>query len=78
MSRKRWKAEGELTMQLRHPHIVQLVGASEKNGVPLLLFEYLEGGSLHHYIHEVIRSRLDHGTFFSIARDIGKHCYLHY
>ena len=59
-------------MQLRHPHIVQIVGAGEKNGVPLLLFEYLEGGSLHHYIHEVIRSRLDNGTFFSIARDIGK------
>ena len=41
-----------------------------KDGVPLLLFEYLEGGSLHHYIHDVIRSRLDNGSFFSIARDI--------
>ena len=66
----KWKNEGELTMQLRHPHIVQLVGASIKDGVPLLLFEYLEGGSLHHYIHDVVRAKMDNGSFFSIARDI--------
>ena len=67
---RKWKHEGELTMQLRHPHIVQLVGASIKDGVPLLLFEYLEGGSLHHYIHDVVRAKMDNGSFFSIARDI--------
>lgn len=56
-------------VQLRHPHIVQLVGAG-KQRFPMLIYEYLEGGSLNHYIHDVIRSRLDHGSFFSIARDV--------
>ena len=70
MTHRKWINEGELTMQLRHPHIVQLVGASIKDGVPLLLFEYLEGGSLHHYIHDVVRAKMDNGSFFSIARDI--------
>ena len=71
-SQRKWKNEGELMMQLRHPHIVQLVGAciSDSLQLPMLIFEYLEGGSLSHYIHDVIRSRLDHGSFFSIARDI--------
>jgi hypothetical protein len=70
VTHRKWINEGELTMQLRHPHIVQLVGASIKDGMPLLLFEYLEGGSLHHYIHDVVRSKMDNGSFFSIARDI--------
>ena len=59
-------------MKLRHPHIVQLVGASQKlaDHISILAFEYLESGSLNHYIHEVIGGKLDHGSFFSIARDI--------
>ena len=70
MAWRKWKNEGELVMQLRHPHIVQLVGVGDHKNLPLLVFEYLEGGSLNHYIHEVIRSRLDHGTFVSVARDV--------
>ena len=70
MLNRRWRTEGELMMKLRHPHIVQLVGASQTNGLSILAFEYLESGSLNHYIHEVIRGKLDHGSFFSIARDI--------
>ena len=57
-------------LQLRHPHIVQLVGACHHEGLPMLAFEYLDGGSLNDYIHEVIKSKLDHGSFFTIARDI--------
>ncbi len=61
-------------LQLRHPHIVQLVGAcqiqDDKGGLPMLAFEYLESGSLSHYIHDVTKSPLDHGSFFSIARDL--------
>ena len=71
MAQRKWRLEGELMMQLRHPHIVQLVGAaSHGNSSLLLAFEYLEGGSLNHYIHQVIQTRLDHGSFFSIARDV--------
>ena len=69
MTRK-WRSEGQLMLQLRHPHIVQLVGACHHQGLPMLAFEYLDGGSLSHYIHEVIKSKLDHSSFFSIARDI--------
>ena len=67
---RKWKSEGQLMLQLRHPHIVQLVGACHHEGLPMLAFEYLDGGSLNDYIHEVIKSKLDHGSFFTIARDI--------
>ena len=67
---RKWRSEGQLMLQLRHPHIVQLVGACHHEGLPMLAFEYLDGGSLNDYIHEVIKSKLDHGSFFTIARDI--------
>lgn len=72
--RERFEREGNLMMRLRHPHIAQVLAActsnNDENGSPLLIFEYLEGGSLSHYIHSVTKSPLDHATLFSVARDV--------
>ena len=74
--KERFEAEGHLMLRLRHPHIIQLLGCcpmeteSEATASPLLVFEYLESGSLSHYIHEVTLAPLDHATLFSVGRDI--------
>ena len=74
--KERFEAEGHLMLRLRHPHIIQLLGCcpmeteSETTANPLLVFEYLESGSLSHYIHEVTLAPLDHATLFSVGRDI--------
>ena len=101
--KEKYEAEGHLMLRLRHPHIIQLLGACpmEDNGKPskinhqvakceqannyepttecdhaalpkspLLVFEYLESGSLSHYIHDVTHAPLDHATLFSVARDV--------
>ena len=68
---QRFLKEGNLVMKLRHPHVAQLIaGCEDSKSGPLLIFEYLEGGSLNHYIHEVTRSPLDHTTLYSISRDV--------
>ena len=63
---------------LRHPNITQLLGvvpvAEGSDSVslydaPLLVFEYLETGSLTHYLHEVRQSALDASSATSIAID---------
>ena len=74
--KERFEAEGHLMLRLRHPHIIQLLGCcpmeteSETTASPLLVFEYLESGSLSHYVHEVTQAPLDHATLFSVGRDI--------
>jgi serine/threonine protein kinase len=74
--KERFEAEGHLMLRLRHPHIIQLLGVCPMEGTtqstesPLLVFEYLESGSLSHYIHEVTQAPLDHATLFSVGRDI--------
>jgi len=79
--------EGEMMLSLRHPNITQLLGACSPNDdssdPPLLIFEYLETGSLSHYLHEVschpdvsqrneesVPGGLDTHTAVSIAIDI--------
>ena len=73
--KERFEAEGHLMLRLRHPHIIQLLGVCpmdcrEERENPLLIFEYLESGSLCHYIHDVTQAPLDHATLFSVGRDI--------
>ena len=63
---------------LRHPNITQLLAAvpvaevsnsCSPSNAPLLVFEYLETGSLSHYLHEVRQSALDTSSATSIAID---------
>jgi WD40 repeat protein/serine/threonine protein kinase len=42
----RFKAEAEAIAQLQHPHIVQIHEVSTANGVPYLVLEFIEGGTL--------------------------------
>ena len=63
---------------LRHPNITQLLAAvpvaevsnsCSPSDAPLLVFKYLETGSLSHYLHEVRQSALDTSSATSIAID---------
>ena len=70
--------EGSMMCGLRHPNITQLLAAVpvaegshsvSPYDAPLLVFEYLETGSLTHYLHEVRQSALDASSATSIAID---------
>ena len=41
--RDRYEREGKLMLTLRHPHIIQLLAASDGSGIepPLLIFEFM-------------------------------------
>ncbi len=42
----RFRAEAEALARLRHPHVVQVHAASEQDGRPYFVMEYVEGGGL--------------------------------
>ena len=44
--RRRFRQEAEVIARLRHPNIVQIYEFGEQNGVPYLVLEYVNGGSL--------------------------------
>lgn len=50
--RARFKREAQAAAKLSHPNIVTIYEVSEFNGRPFFAMEYLEGRSLHHFIHE--------------------------
>ncbi|GFZ19221.1 malectin/receptor-like protein kinase family protein [Actinidia rufa] len=52
-----YKAEIQVQSQLRHLHIVPLIGYCNKKNELILVYEYLVNGSLYHHLYEV---RNDH------------------
>jgi serine/threonine protein kinase/WD40 repeat protein len=46
VQRARFRSEAELIARLQHPNIVQIFEASERQGCPFLVLEYVGGGSL--------------------------------
>ena len=47
---ERFRREAKLAASLHHPNIVQVFDIGEKDYFAYLVMEYIEGGSLHHYL----------------------------
>ncbi len=77
--RRRFAAEVETLERLRHPHIVQLVGHGEEQGLLFYSMEYVDGHSLHDHLRqhqrlpwdEVIQIGVETTAALKHAHDIG-------
>ena len=77
--RRRFAAEVETLKRLKHPHIVQLVGYGEEQGLLFYSMEYVDGNSLHDRMRrqqklswqEVIQIGIETTSALKHAHDIG-------
>ncbi len=77
--RRRFAAEVETLKRLKHPHIVQLVGYGEEQGLLFYSMEYVDGHSLHEHLRqhkrltwqEVIQVGIETTSALKHAHDIG-------
>ena len=49
---RRFGREAQACMKLRHKNIVKLIGTGVENGASYIVFEYIDGPTLKHYILE--------------------------
>ncbi|XP_038706349.1 integrin-linked protein kinase 1-like [Tripterygium wilfordii] len=71
-----FRHEVNLLVKLRHPNIVQFLGAVTERKPLMLITEYLRGGDLHQYLKE--KAVLSPSTVINFALDIAKGMtYLH-
>ncbi|XP_044481427.1 integrin-linked protein kinase 1-like [Mangifera indica] len=71
-----FKHEVNLLVKLRHPNVVQFLGAVTNKKPLMLITEYLRGGDLHRYLKE--KGALNPATAVNFALDIAKGmAYLH-
>ncbi|KAL7132795.1 hypothetical protein ABFS83_12G098000 [Erythranthe nasuta] len=69
--------EVNLLMKLRHPNIVEFLGAVTERNPLLLITEYLRGGDLHQHLKE--KGALNPSTAINFALDIARGmAYLHF
>lgn len=77
--RRRFAAEVETLKRLKHPHIVQLVGYGEEQGLLFYSMEYVDGQSLHTHLRqhkklswqEVVQIGIETTAALKHAHDIG-------
>lgn len=77
--RRRFDSEVETLKRLQHPHIVQLVGYGEEQGMLFYSMEYVEGHSLHDHLRqherlsweEVIQIGIETTSALKHAHDFG-------
>ncbi|MCA9131838.1 MAG: serine/threonine protein kinase [Planctomycetales bacterium] len=77
--RRRFAAEVETLKRLKHPHIVQLVGYGEEQGMLFYSMEYVEGHSLHDHLRqhaalswqEVLQVGIETTSALKHAHDLG-------
>ncbi|XP_033632232.1 dual specificity protein kinase splB-like [Asterias rubens] len=62
--------EVSLLHELRHPRVVLLLGVCTSGQLPLMVLEFMAGGSLYARIHDKSREYLDHIAYYQISRDI--------
>ncbi|KAK4772136.1 hypothetical protein SAY86_013911 [Trapa natans] len=71
-----FRHEVNLLVKLRHPNIVQFLGAVTERKPLMLIIEYLRGGDLHQYLKE--KGALSPSTAINFALDIARGmAYLH-
>lgn len=65
----RFEREGKISLELRHPRIVQLLGVVRESDNDLfgLIFEFMECGALESYLHQ---NQLSDSQLLSIANDV--------
>ncbi len=66
--RRRFNAEIETLMRLRHPNIVQLVGVGEEQGLLFYVMEFVDGHSLHDHLRQY--KRIDWTEAIQIGVDV--------
>ncbi len=77
--RRRFAAEVETLKRLKHPHIVQLVGYGEEQGLLFYSMEFVDGHSLHEHLRqhgqlpwdEVLQIGIETTSALKHAHDIG-------
>src|SRR5262249_27281185 len=57
--RRRLKREARVVAGLKHPHIVEIYDAGENDGLPYLILELCDGGSLRQVLQTDAASRAD-------------------
>lgn len=71
-----FRHEVNLLVKLRHPNVVQFLGAVTEKKPLMLIIEYLRGGDLHQYLRE--KGSLSPSTAINFALDIARGmAYLH-
>ncbi len=77
--RRRFNAEVDTLIRLKHPNIVRLIGCGEEQGLLFYAMEYVEGHSLHEHLRqhqrlaadEVIQIGIDTTAALKHAHDLG-------
>jgi serine/threonine-protein kinase len=70
---ERFHREGRAVAQLSHPHIVTVIDASEDDGTPYIVFEFVDGETLKQRIHRWGRLAIPEALAYAIeiARALG-------
>src|SRR6186997_3685833 len=70
---ERFRREARAVAQLNHPHIVGVIDAGEDDGMPYIVFEYVEGETLKERIRRMGRLPVDEAIAYAIeiARALG-------
>lgn len=65
---KRFTRETRALVKLNHPHIVKVLDGGEHDGVPFVVMQYLDGGTLQQQLHMKRESTLGGGAWASLSR----------
>ncbi|MBI2920667.1 MAG: serine/threonine protein kinase [Planctomycetes bacterium] len=67
--KERFLREGRTAARIDHPHVVRILTAGEERGIPFLVMEHVEGGSLQKYLQKNRKLPLRHAL--RITRQVG-------
>ncbi|MCC6739163.1 MAG: serine/threonine protein kinase [Planctomycetia bacterium] len=68
--KQRFLREGRTAARIDHPNVVRILSAGEDEGLPYLVMEYVDGGSLQRFLEKRVRFPLK--TVLRIARQVAE------